>query len=823
MLPLRLLALALCASLAALAFADAPARKDLLGDPLPEGAISRMGSGRLRASTTLTCLTFTPDAKFLVSGGHNNKLAFWSVATGRIEKEWTLTASTVTGMHFDKAGKTVAVTCNDGTARILDGTTGEERRQLTDTNHRYSQSTVSLSPDGKWLVMNHRYDSQIVLFNVDTGALAHRITGVNSYNRPPIVFTPDSKHFVSLWTDNKLHLVECATGKSVRNLETGSTGPTINYSTRITAMTLSADGKKLVYRSYADRFYHIAEVATGKELGKFERSTGYHYASGGSLNMTPNGRFVVESSGDASIRVWGIASGKMLRELTVPSTALNFSTISPDGKLVATASNTSIFLWDIASGKQVHGGAGHANAVSRLAFGRDGKHLISTGSNSMRVWEAATGTEQAVTRSNVNGSYTSYLAVAPDNKSVRWIGYDRATYLWQYGTEREPVKLTSPKVVNGNFNAIATSPDGKHFAVFNAADGTMKLLDNVGNAPDRELGRLPINHGASFHFSPDGRTLGLASSDRSVTLYDVATGDETRKLMPDPSKVDHNAILLEFSSDGRTLLLFDGETRIVETITGSDRAFLSRETAGRPTGVGWSADGRIVARGFADGLAVVTDLWTGRELFRRETGQGTVHSLAVSRDNKRLATGGTNTTAVVWELVALERPARVASMRHETAWADLEGGDASRAYRAMLHLIASPDETARLFAKKLEPHAPVEAGRIDRLVADLNDDDYKVREKATRELLEIGLLAADALKKAARSTSLEVKRRATDLLRRLEPGTGVSPERLRSERAVEVLERIGTPAARTVLETMLKAKLDASLEASIRDSLARGK
>ena len=822
MLPTRLLALALCASLAALALADAPARKDMLGDPLPEGAISRMGSGRLRASTGITCLAFTPDGKSLVSAGYGNKLTFWSVSTGQVEKEWTLAVSNVNGMHFDKAGKIIAVTSNDGTARILDAKTGEERRQLADPNNRYSQCTVSLSPDGKWLVMNHRYDSQIVLFNVDTGALAHRIAGVNSYNRPPIVFTPDSKHFVSLWKDNRLHLVSCATGESVRGLEVNTTSAT-NYSTRITGMALSPDGKKLFYRSYSDRHFYVVEVATGREVGKFERITGYNYASSGNLHMTPNGRFVVESSGDAAIRVWGIASGKMLRELTVPNASLGFSTTSPDGKLVAAAANTSIFLWDIATGKQLHGGAGHANAVTRLAFSPDGKQLVSTGASSMRVWDAATGTEQAMTRSNVNGSYASYLAVALDARSVRWIGYDRAKYQWNFGTEREPVKLTTPKVVNGNFNAIATSPDGKHFAVFNAADGTMKLLDNVGNAPDRELGRLPPNHGVTFQFSPDSRTLAVAASDRSVTLFDVATGHETRKLMPDPSKVDNSGTLVEFSPDGRTLLLFDGETRVVETITGSDRAFLSRETAGRPSGVGWSDDGRIVARGFSDGLAVVTDLWTGRELFRRETGQGTVYSLAVSRDNKRLATGGANTTAVVWELAALERPARVASMRHDTAWADLEEGDASRAYRAMLHLIASPDETARLFAKQLEPHAPVEAARIDRLIADLNDDDYKVREKATGELLEIGLLARDALKKAARSTSLEVKRRATDLLRRLEPGTGIAPERLRSQRAVEVLERIGTPAARIVLETMLKGKVDASLEASIRDSLARGK
>ena len=49
---------------------------------------------------------------------------------------------------------------------------------------------------------------------------------------------------------------------------------------------------------------------------------------------------------------------------------------------------------------------------------------------------------------------------------------------------------------------------------------------------------------------------------------------------------------------------------------------------------------------------------------------------------------------------------------------------------------------------------------------------------------------------------------STDLLRRLEPGSGIAPGRLRAERAVEILERIGTPAARTILETMQKSKTD---------------
>ena len=319
---------------------------------------------------------------------------------------------------------------------------------------------------------------------------------------------------------------------------------------------------------------------------------------------------------------------------------------------------------------------------------------------------------------------------------------------------------------------MATSPDGKLFAALTAVDGRVKLADNLGGAPDREVARLPVNSGAVLTFAPDGRTLAVASTFRSLTLCDLDAG-QSRKILPDPTKGETHFPLVEFAPDGRSLMLFDGETRVVETITGGDRVFLSREPAGRPGGMAWSADGRLVARGFDDGTAIVTDLWTGRELFRRQTGQGAIHALGLSRDGKRLVTGGMNSTGVVWELDPFGPPR--AGPKGYDAWADLEEIDAGRAYRAMLGLIASPGDTPALIAKQFEARPPVEAGRIDRLVADLDADDYKVRERAGRELLDLGPLAAAALKKAARSPSLEVKRRAADLLGRIEPGRRPRP------------------------------------------------
>ena len=415
-MPRLLLALCLWAALSAPAPADAPARSDRLGDRLPEGAVCRLGSARLRATTTVTCLAFTPDGKSLVSAGHGNKLTFWSVATGRAEKEWTLDTHNVLGLQFDKSGKTLAVTCQDGTVRILDGTTGTERRQLADPQQRSNHSSASLSPDGKWLVLGHRYGSQFVILDVSSGSLARRISGIDSQNGPHIAFTPDGKRFVSPWTDGRLHLIEVDTGASVRDLESVSAGPAPNGGTRVAALALSPDGKRLVYRTLSDRLLRVVDVATGTEVRRFERTAGPYYTASGSLSLTPNGRFVVETSGDASVRVWGVASGKLLRELTATNATFAFSTTSPDGKLVAAASDAAIFLWDVASGKRLHGSAGHASILTRLAFSPDGRRVVSVGSGSMRVWDAATGKEQAVTHAGLSGNLTGHLAFAPDGR-----------------------------------------------------------------------------------------------------------------------------------------------------------------------------------------------------------------------------------------------------------------------------------------------------------------------------------------------------------------------------------------------------------------------
>jgi HEAT repeat protein len=107
------------------------------------------------------------------------------------------------------------------------------------------------------------------------------------------------------------------------------------------------------------------------------------------------------------------------------------------------------------------------------------------------------------------------------------------------------------------------------------------------------------------------------------------------------------------------------------------------------------------------------------------------------------------------------------------------------------------------------------------LIKQLDDGNFTVRDKATGELLKIGDLVFPALDKAlAANSPLETKRRLEDLRGKM-TGMFLQGERLRAYRAVEVLELIGTPAARHVLQTLADGAPGALVTTSAQAALKR--
>lgn len=154
----------------------------------------------------------------------------------------------------------------------------------------------------------------------------------------------------------------------------------------------------------------------------------------------------------------------------------------------------------------------------------------------------------------------------------------------------------------------------------------------------------------------------------------------------------------------------------------------------------------------------------------------------------------------------------------EARWADL-GRPRPRAYPASAALVAAPRDSLPFLKEVLRPVTQVDADRIRRLIADLGDRSFAVREKATRELQRLGERAGPFLRAALRApNSLEVSRRVQTLLKPLEQWT---EGRRRTVRAVDLLEALGTPEARALLESLAGGVPGAFLTDEARAALRR--
>jgi hypothetical protein len=174
-------------------------------------------------------------------------------------------------------------------------------------------------------------------------------------------------------------------------------------------------------------------------------------------------------------------------------------------------------------------------------------------------------------------------------------------------------------------------------------------------------------------------------------------------------------------------------------------------------------------------------------------------------------------------MTSLANPQSRNSTELESLWKDLGTDDPMKAHKAITALVAKADQTVPFLQKRLQPVPRPDSSRLARLIRDLDNKEFMVRESATHELEHRGEPAEAALRQALGARpSPEVRRRIERILEthkreRLHP----PPEQQRLTRAVEVLEQIGNPAARRLLEALSQGAPEASFTLDAQGALHR--
>jgi hypothetical protein len=212
-----------------------------------------------------------------------------------------------------------------------------------------------------------------------------------------------------------------------------------------------------------------------------------------------------------------------------------------------------------------------------------------------------------------------------------------------------------------------------------------------------------------------------------------------------------------------------------------------------------------------DGLRL-WDVPTGELLVRRPSptnpsrgpSMGWMRSLAFLPNGRDLVTGMSDGTLLVWDMTPpLRKPEKTKDLgpkELDMLWSDL-AGDARKAQQALFTMAAVPKQALPFLAEHLHPAAQVDPKRVDKLLADLDSEQFTVRDAAARELDGMGPQIEPALQRVLESKpSLEVRNRVRAIQ---EKQRGVPPAAtLRTLRAIRVLEAIGTTEARELLRKL---------------------
>jgi RNA polymerase sigma factor (sigma-70 family) len=774
-------------------------------------------------------------------------------------------------------GKLVAAS-RGGVVCLWDTATGKQLHQLQTGQTQLVQ--LAFAADDKSLATVGPRGQSVAVWEVATGQCLRRsqVRSPADYYRDGIVpiveqnaiISPGLKYLAYQWRDDSgvrwIKISDLATNRELAAIHMGGYGGTL-------AFCFSADDKTLVWDDwYSAAGVVFSDVATGKEL----RRVGDRRRPDGSSPDRSEQTLAVALSSDGTrlavcrqthtIELWDLASGKHVFPVGKPTSAQLMEwfadwmgahmrpalAFSPDAKkLVCSLGGAVIRQFHVDTGKEIPGpGIGPRGAVSTLALSADGRSLCTFGSGDpARFWDLMTGKE------------TSQREIPTTATHAGFAGEGRFAFaVGNYVTLCGPGGRKSWKIANAwpPLEALALSPDGVRVATRNFENPEVHVWDATGKQR-YTLGRaddIPPAGGPGgaetagvvtpeLVFSPDGRHLAGAGPRRQLCLWDVARGTLLWEVPPQAGQAIERFV---FCPSGHCLATIhaDRTVTLYEAATGGTRARLGKPDLknrrvyfaydyygksrlqgtrrAAPVCLAFSTDGRYLAMAKDTPTIYLWDMLAGREVGQLKGHEGSVVSLLFAPDGKHLFSGGTDTTALTWDLTRLTQPAAAPSTGLEpptldALWADLASQDAGRGFDAMCQLSAFPSQAVTLLQEHLHPAVQPDPKRLVQLLGNLESDRLEQRRQAEAEFLGLGEWAEPVLRKAlADEPPLGLRQR----LERLRDKLRVPAlEQVRALRAVELLELLGSPDARQLLQGLASGEPDSRLTREAKKTLER--
>ncbi|HUG92399.1 MAG TPA: protein kinase [Planctomycetaceae bacterium] len=628
--------------------------------------------------------TFSPDGQFIVTASQDRTAKKWDfrqasepLETFQEGHEYLTSSAAVAS----KGGKLKLVTSAvDNTTRIWDVLTGTEEQELKGTG---LSAALAVSPDGNWILTgSNQKTAQLWRWRVDATTLksavdatplqlegrGHEITAVAFSADGDWLFLGDNAGHAVLWKSNGTSFQEAG------NLVVKNHDKAQAHTSRISdAVFVGISGRTRLLTASADGTVAVWDVASGNEIatlrhGELERRAEPVVA----LAVTSDGRTVITSCEDRSVRVWKLQDARDGR-----LTASEVGRLDSQGGAATLAANVKRYL---GRRGEVSDRAERCNLPAREIdqFLRD----ASLGTTRYKAEElqrfttelsAATGiAPEELMRPRINSLSLS----ADGGRLLAANSEDAIVQVWDLATLSSLSEQTLPVTV---WSARFVPGAGYESDVL-VVGGNGARLWNLDRRSER-ISFTPNNEVASAAFSPDGQRIVTASWDNSVRIWDATTGRSLARLVGHQGEVrsavfsDDGRHVLTASKDGTVKLWAVDADGLAAAVDANDEqvlrhvvwSYAPQGTTGEAWQASFSPDGDHVIAAFGDGVARILSVETGAVEADLKSHAGAVLCATFSPDGKRAITGSDDLSALLWDLSDLAQPRATKRLRGHTS------------------------------------------------------------------------------------------------------------------------------------------------------------
>lgn len=426
-------------------------------------------------SGSLASAAFSPDGRRVVTATSDGTARIWDAASG-MELRAVRHGDKVNQARFSSDGALLVTCSSDGFAVTWDAATGELLAAMPhgEEDDMIDVTAAAFSPGGEWIV-TATDGGDLAVWNSRTGKLRRRIEA-NGARVRQIEFRPNSSTFATVDYAGVVRLWALESGEMLEALEGDARA--------VGALAFSADGTLLATArdDGTAAVWRRTEEGTSEEIG----SAGHYSGEIVAFDAHPDGHVAASVGPDGTPHIWDLDTGEELPPL--PDTFMAFD----------------------------------------VRFAPDGTHLAVADLWWLRQWNLETNEWDFIGPTFLGDDYPTLLAYSPGGKYLASAHYDRTVRVWDRESGSQLHAFPNHLV---SVTAVAFSGDDKMLATGDL-DGFVKVWDVETGVQISELRGHSDAASALmfFRYREGGLVLASTSHDRSLRLWDPATGRELLRL-----------------------------------------------------------------------------------------------------------------------------------------------------------------------------------------------------------------------------------------------------------------------------------------------------